>query len=59
MACTRGQKTTYRSWFSPSTVWILEIKLELSGLVANALKSHLTVPAHPPTKSSLRQDHIL
>jgi hypothetical protein len=32
----RGQKVGGPSWFSPSTMWIVEMKLESSGLAAVA-----------------------
>lgn len=34
--CIWKSMHSYQSWFSPSTVWILEMKLESSGLVASA-----------------------
>ena len=33
----KGQKTTYRRLFSPSTMWVSRTKLRRSDLVANAL----------------------
>lgn len=36
--CTRGgQRTTWRSWFSPSILWVLRVKLRVSGLVAHTV----------------------
>lgn len=31
-----GQRSTYKSWFSPSIVWVLGTKVRWSGLVAKA-----------------------
>lgn len=35
-AACGGQRMTYRSWFSPVIVWILEVKLRLAGLNGNS-----------------------
>lgn len=35
MAMFGGQTTIYKNWFFSSTIWILEIELRLSGLVAS------------------------
>ena len=46
----RGQKTTFTSWLSPSTMWVLETEFRPSSLVASVLR-HWTVS--PSSKSLL------
>jgi hypothetical protein len=46
-SCTRGsQRTTCRSQFSPSTVWVLRIELRSPGLTTNAYTGWVISPAH-------------
>lgn len=48
----KSQRTTYKSQFSPSTMWVLGIELKKSGLTTSIV-SLLSNPAGP------KQNHLI
>lgn len=56
---SRGQKTAHGSLFSPSTVWVLKIKLRLLGSLASTFTQGTIFPSHPPFNTVTHGSHDL